>query len=89
MFSQTLIAIVRWVCHVKPSCVACEESEKTTLSEAQATHIIERMEDILKQLPEVKRVANERIIGERKVPSNEKIISPFETPYGNHTKYRG
>ena len=53
--------------------------EKTTLSEAQATHIIERMEDILKQLPEVKRVANERIIGERKVPSNEKIISPFET----------
>ena len=53
--------------------------KKTSLSQAQADFIINRMQGILEQLPKVRQVAHERIIGERRVASKDKIISPFET----------
>jgi hypothetical protein len=42
---------------------------------------------IIGQLPEAIRQAHERIIGERQVPSNEKILSLFEPDL--HTLNRG
>lgn len=53
--------------------------EQTDLSRAQADVILARIDSILKQLPEAKRQAHERIIGERQVPSQEKILSLYES----------
>lgn len=53
--------------------------EQTDLSRAQADVILARIDSILKQLPEAKRQAHERIIGERQVPSHEKILSLYES----------
>jgi hypothetical protein len=50
----------------------------TSCSEAQAKRIIARIDGMLEQIPAVIRQAHERIIGERLVPSNEKIISVYE-----------
>lgn len=54
------------------------EWNKTDLSEAQAGNILKRLSGILEQLPKVKKQAHERIIGERKVSSDDKILSLYE-----------
>lgn len=54
------------------------EHEQTDLSEAQAQLIIRRIDRIREQLPEAIRQAHERIIGERLVPNEEKILSMYE-----------
>lgn len=45
---------------------------------AQAEVILRRLDNVLGQLPEARRQAHERIIGGRKVPNNEKILSLYE-----------
>jgi len=52
---------------------------KTDLSKAQAAQITGRIERVLDLLPRAKKQAHERIIGERRVPAGEKIISIYET----------
>lgn len=51
---------------------------ETDLSEAQAQQIITRMDSILKQLPAAVKQAHERIIGERKVATEDKILSLYD-----------
>jgi len=52
--------------------------EETDLSEAESAQIISRIDDIVSKLPEAMRQAHERIIGKRKVPSKDKILSLYE-----------
>lgn len=47
----------------------------TDYSQAQARQIIERMDRMLEQVPVVIKQAHERLIGNRQVPSEEKILS--------------
>ncbi len=49
--------------------------ESTHYSHAQARQIIERVDRMLEQVPAVIKQAHERLIGERSVPSDEKILS--------------
>lgn len=53
---------------------------QTDLSRAQADFILARIDSILKQLPEAKRQAHERIIGERPVFFLTKKSSAFMNP---------
>jgi hypothetical protein len=53
-------------------------AEKTDLTEAQAAQITGRIDHILAVLPKAKKQAHERIIGERRVASAEKVISVYE-----------
>jgi IS5 family transposase len=55
---------------------------ETDLSEPQVQQIINRINNILDQFPAAIKQAHERIIGERKVPSDEKILSLYE-PHSN------
>jgi hypothetical protein len=50
----------------------------TDYSQAQARQIIERMDKMLGQVPAVIKQAHERIIGDRQIPSDEKILSVHE-----------
>jgi hypothetical protein len=50
----------------------------TELSEAQANLIIQRLDTVLELLPLAKKQAHERIIGERRVPTADKILSIHE-----------
>lgn len=50
----------------------------TELSEAQAQHIVQRLERVLELLPLAREQAHERIIGERRVPTADKILSIHE-----------
>jgi hypothetical protein len=52
--------------------------EKTPWTEKQAMRIIERIQNVLDQLPKAIKQAHERIIGERQVESSEKILSLYE-----------
>lgn len=52
--------------------------QETEWSEGCARQIIARIDGILEQLPEAKRQAHERIIGNRQVKSSEKILSLYE-----------
>ena len=52
--------------------------QETEWSWPQAEQIIERMDNILGQLPTAEKQAHERIIGERQVKSSEKILSLYE-----------
>jgi hypothetical protein len=54
-------------------------ASKTTLSVAQAGQIIGRIDHVLALLPQAIKQAHERIIGERRVPNEEKILSIYET----------
>jgi len=54
------------------------EWAKTDLTRREAEVILERLDNVLKQLPAARRQAHERIIGERKVPNEEKILSLYE-----------
>ncbi len=53
--------------------------EDTDLSEKEAAKIIDRLDNILKQLPEAVNQAHERIISERLVKNEDKILSLYET----------
>jgi len=55
-----------------------EHWQETDLSRAEADVILARMNNVIMQLPEARRQAHERIIGERAVPSGEKILSLYE-----------
>ena len=52
--------------------------EQTRLSQAQAGRILERIDEKLEQLPKVIKQAHERIIGERQVANQNKILSAHE-----------
>jgi hypothetical protein len=52
---------------------------KTDLSQAEAQNIIERMENILDQLPAIIHQVHERIIGGRKVANADKILSLYDS----------
>jgi hypothetical protein len=51
---------------------------ETELSEAQAQQIIGRMEGVLEQLPAAIKQAHERIIGERRISNEDKILSLYD-----------
>jgi hypothetical protein len=51
---------------------------KTDLTVAQAAQITGRIDHVLAVLPRAKKQAHERIIGGRRVPSAEKVISVYE-----------
>lgn len=52
--------------------------EGTELSQAQSMQIIKRMDNVLNQLPEAIKQAHERIIGERQVKNEDKILSLYD-----------
>jgi len=52
--------------------------DKTDLTKKQVDQVISRIDNILDQLPAAIKQAHERIIGERKVSSEEKILSLYE-----------
>jgi hypothetical protein len=51
---------------------------ETDLKEGEARQIVERIGSVLEQLPAAIRQAHERIIGERQVKNDEKILSLYE-----------
>lgn len=53
--------------------------EETEYSEARKNRIVSRIDDMLKKLPQVKKQAHERIIGERQVANAGKILNVHET----------
>jgi len=55
-------------------------ASKTTLSVGQAGKITDRIDHIPTLLPQAIKQAHERIIGERRVPNDEKILSPDLSP---------
>lgn len=50
----------------------------TDLTRKEAEVILRRMDNVLEQLPEARRQAHERIIGERQIASRDKILSLYE-----------
>jgi len=52
--------------------------EKTDLSEAQAALLIRNLDNILTQLPIIKKQAHDRIIGGRRIKTDDKILSVYE-----------
>lgn len=52
--------------------------QETELSEGKARQILNRMDTILERLPYAVKQAHERIIGERQVANEEKILSLYE-----------
>jgi hypothetical protein len=50
--------------------------EETDWSEIEAHVVLDRMKNILDQLPAAERQAHERIIGERRVANKDKILNP-------------
>jgi hypothetical protein len=55
------------------------ESCSTQYTERQAKQIVERIDAMLAQMPVAIKQAHERIIGERLMPSAEKILSVYES----------
>jgi len=55
-----------------------QREQQTDLSPAQAALILDRIDDKLEQLPRAIKQAHERIIGERRVPNKDKILSIHE-----------
>jgi hypothetical protein len=56
-----------------------ERWQETEWTWPQAQQIIERIDEILAQLPTAEKQAHDRIIGGRQVKSSEKILSLYET----------
>lgn len=52
--------------------------QETDLKEGEARQILERIKDVVEKLPGAIRQAHERIIGERQVKNDEKILSLYE-----------
>lgn len=55
-----------------------KEWEKTDWTRKQAEQVLRRIDGIVEQLPRAQKQAHERIIGERQVKSEEKILSLYE-----------
>lgn len=53
-------------------------SQKTDLKEGEVRQILKRIDGVLEQLPAAIHQAHERIIGERKVANQEKLLSLYE-----------
>lgn len=51
---------------------------ETDLTRKEAEVILQRMDRVLDQLPEARRQAHERIIGERKIENTDKILSLYD-----------
>jgi hypothetical protein len=51
---------------------------KTQWSRAEAEQVLQRIDQVLEQLPAALKQAHERVIGERKVKNAEKILSLYE-----------
>ena len=64
-----------------------ESWSETDLTRPQAEVILRGMDNVIEQLPEAQRQAHERIIGERLVPSKDKILSLYESDI--HVVVRG
>lgn len=58
--------------------LVANREEKTDLSEGQAALLIRNLDNILTQLPIIKKQAHDRIIGERRVKQDDKILSVYE-----------
>ena len=56
-----------------------EHWSQSDLTRKEAEVILRRMDNVLDQLPEARRQAHERIIGERKVANGSKILSLYES----------
>lgn len=54
------------------------EWQKSDLSRPQAEVILKRIDSVLAQVPRIQKQAHERIIAERKVANEEKILSLYE-----------
>jgi transposase-like protein DUF772 len=55
-----------------------EHWQATDWSRAQAEQVLKRIDSVLEALPAAVKQAHERIIGERPVPNEEKLLSLFE-----------
>jgi hypothetical protein len=55
-----------------------QEWEKTDWTRRQADQVLGRIDQVLELLPRAQKQAHERIIGERKVANDEKILSLYE-----------
>lgn len=64
-----------------------ENREQTDWSELEAQVVLDRIKNILDQLPQAVSQAHERIIGERRVANNDKILSLYDP--GIHVLVRG
>jgi hypothetical protein len=60
---------------------------ESDLTRKEAEVILRRMDNVLEQLPQARRQAHERIIGERKVANAEKILSLYQSDI--HVVVRG
>ncbi|MCX6856972.1 MAG: transposase [Verrucomicrobia bacterium] len=58
--------------------VLAQRRAETDLSEGQARVITQRLENVIKQLPAAIKQAHERIIGERQVRNEDKILSLYD-----------
>jgi len=58
--------------------VLAENWSKTQWSKAQAELVLDRIDNVLDKLPKAIRQAHERIIGERQLVNDEKILSLYE-----------
>ena len=56
-----------------------QQWDKTDWTRRQAEQVINRIDAVLALLPQAEQQAHERIIGERPVANNEKIVSLYET----------
>jgi hypothetical protein len=55
-----------------------ESWQKTDWSETQMNQVVRRMDNVLEQLPQAIKQAHDRIIGERKAVSSEKLLSLYD-----------
>lgn len=55
-----------------------EKWETTSWSRPQSECVLKRIENVLTKLPQAIKQAHERIIGERRVPSRDKLLSLYE-----------
>ncbi len=55
-----------------------QDWEKTNWTRGRSDYMLRGLDNILDQLPEARRQARERIIGEQQVPSKDKILSLYE-----------
>jgi hypothetical protein len=53
--------------------------DKTDWTQAEAQQVLDRIEQVLTQLPQAIQQAHERIIGQRKVSNEKKILSLYES----------
>jgi len=56
-----------------------QQWEKTAWTRPQAEQILHRLDGVLERLPRAQKQAHERIIGERQVANDEKILSLYDT----------